>query len=55
MPRVLMIAIDFNPIGKDDRIVCSNILLEIIHLLFCRQWKIITATRLPIKDAKSNK
>ena len=31
----------------DDKILCSRLVLEIAHLLFCRQWKLICHSSLP--------
>ena len=36
----------------DTKILSSNLILEAIHLLFCRQWKLIAFSKLP---AISNK
>ena len=36
----------------DTKLLSSNLILEAIHLLFCRQWKLIAFSKLP---AISNK
>ena len=35
-----------------DKILCSRLILEIAHLLFCRQWKMICHSPLPYQSKR---
>ena len=32
----------------ETKLLSSNLILEVIHLLFCRQWKLIAFSKLPL-------
>jgi hypothetical protein len=34
-----------------DKVLCSRLILEIAHLLFCRQWKMVSHSSLPQKGS----
>ena len=36
-----------NASDTETKLLSSNLILEIVHLLFCRQWKFITYSNLP--------
>ena len=37
----------------DTKLLSSNLILEAIHLLFCRQWKLIAFSKLPVMPNKT--
>jgi len=38
-----------------DKVQCSRLILEIAHLLFCRQWKLICHSSLPLQNSANSK
>ena len=52
-PNVFQVKELKNVINEDDsktetKLLSSNLVLESIHLLFCRQWKLIAFSKLPL-------